>query len=268
MEYRNITAIKPDLNQPRKIFDEKHIRGLARSIKQEGIINPIEIDETGMIITGECRYRSAVLLGWEKVPVNVNRGKLSEYERLRRQMAENIHQSGDRSTVMNPMDMAKGFEKLLKLQGRNKDIKELAKEIGIRRDTIGEYLEILEEPVFIQKAIYAGLPRTYIREANFAPEGLREGLKKKMAEGNIANREEVRREIQLARKIPALARINLERQEAKESMEVNKILNMVASLALALQDKPLENINMREKEIVIRQLGWIHEKIEEYLMKE
>lgn len=137
------------------------------------MINEIEVTENDgdfLILTGECRFKAAQLLNWDKIPVRINNASYSEYERLRHQMAENVHQSGSTyDTMMNPMDTAEGYAKLLKLLGHNfspgerspgvdKGISQLEREIGIPATTIYEHLKLLEEPKFVQEAIKEGLP--------------------------------------------------------------------------------------------------------------
>lgn len=53
-----IDKIKPDKNQPRKTFDEEELKNLANSIIENGLLQPIEIDEENMIIDGERRWRA------------------------------------------------------------------------------------------------------------------------------------------------------------------------------------------------------------------
>ena len=47
MNYQKVSIkkLKQDKNQPRQYFDDDQVAGLAVSIKNEGIINPIEVDE-------------------------------------------------------------------------------------------------------------------------------------------------------------------------------------------------------------------------------
>lgn len=119
-----IDSITPDKNQPRKIFTEEHIMELAENIKTEGVIGPIEIDQDMKIIVGECRWRAAKQAGLIEIPVIINTTAFTPYERLRRQISENMLQSGaNKNEQMNPIDTAKGLSRLviLKAYNRSKD---------------------------------------------------------------------------------------------------------------------------------------------------
>ncbi len=280
MPWLPIDRIYPDKNQPRKIFSIKHIEGLAASIKQEGFINEIEVsqvDDKFMIITGECRFKAAQLLNWKKVPVRINSTEYSEYERLRHQLAENVHQSGE-GIPMNPIDVAESYAKLISLKigkdyhpgGTSREetyglIKPMAQEIGVDYETIWEHLQLLEEPEFVQKALRDGLPRTYIREAELAPLEVQGDLKKKIVAGDYPSRESITQDVQILKRLPDLGLIELERQKSKENIATNRILNGVARLGLALEALPLEQINIEEKQIIVKQLKWVQQKIQEYI---
>ena len=316
-----IDDIKPDQNQPRKQFTEKHISELATSILTEGFIQPIECDSEMKIIIGECRYRAAKQAGLTEIPVIINSNPLTPYERLRRQISENMMQSGgDKSELMNPADTAKGLARLLILKAykKSKDvqpggassetdgfdslkfkddirlyqaissynnkelteiynsishevryglIKEVCEETGISDNKVRELLDILDQPEFVIVDIQAGRPRTYYREADTAPEGIKEKIKEKIAAGDYGSRGEVTQDVKIAKISPDLAVFELERQKAKESTKTNRILNGIVHLALALEGQPLESVETREVPIVIRQLQYIKKEIETYLSK-
>lgn len=75
---------------------------------------------------------------------------------------------------MNAIDTAKGYMKLYELR-THKDwwpghqsheeaygvIKGIAEEVGVRVDTIHEYLQMLNEPAYVVEDLLAGRPRTY-----------------------------------------------------------------------------------------------------------
>lgn len=103
--YVDPTLIKPDQHQPRKANLEK-VDALAVNIKAEGIINPIEIDENYVIITGEHRWRAALKLKFKTVPVKIF--NISDpFDRFVRQVAENSNQD-----VMTPMESARAISKI------------------------------------------------------------------------------------------------------------------------------------------------------------
>ena len=66
-----IDEISPNPNQPRKTFDEYELHKLSESIKQNGIIVPLNVRKTAEgfeLIAGERRLRAAKAAGLKKVP--------------------------------------------------------------------------------------------------------------------------------------------------------------------------------------------------------
>ena len=47
---------------------------MAASIREFGFRQPIVVDEDGVIVVGHTRYKAALTLGLEEVPVHVARG--------------------------------------------------------------------------------------------------------------------------------------------------------------------------------------------------
>ena len=70
-----VAQIEPGLNQPRKHFDEEALAGLAESIRQHGIIQPLTVRRLSsgyyQIIAGERRWRAARMAGLAEVPAIV-----------------------------------------------------------------------------------------------------------------------------------------------------------------------------------------------------
>lgn len=243
----DINLIKPDLNQPRKIFNDEYIKGLAKSLTIEGMINPVEIDENYIIITGEQRWRAAKLNGWTEIPVNLNKTSLPKYERFRRQMAENLHQSSaDGGTPMNAIDVAEGYLKLLKMkghfvdptkfhQGKDEGISELSRELGISETKIRTYLKLLSEPDYVRQAIIldSNKQSSFI-EASKAPEKYQEEIKKAIVEEKIVGHKQIRRFAKLANIQPKKAEIELARLMNKQSSDANRILDLALDLQIAL----------------------------------
>src|SRR5580698_7030410 len=69
-----VSDIQPSGGQPRKNFDDESLAGLAVSIKQFGILQPIIVmpaDSGYQIIAGERRWRAAILAGLKQIPAIV-----------------------------------------------------------------------------------------------------------------------------------------------------------------------------------------------------
>jgi len=81
--------IRQDPDQPRKYFDQEELESLAFTMESQGMINPIEIDEHNVIVTGERRWRAAQIAGLKEIPCIV--WKNGTYKRFERQLAENLH---------------------------------------------------------------------------------------------------------------------------------------------------------------------------------
>src|SRR5262245_10886535 len=90
----DIDLIAPNEQQPRLHMDDDKLEDLARSIKANGVIQPILVRRTGntyRIIAGERRWRAAQRAGLMKVPVvirDVPEG--SEKQLLELALVENI----------------------------------------------------------------------------------------------------------------------------------------------------------------------------------
>ena len=69
IELRLITEIRPYDNNPRQ--NDAAVDAVAVSIKEFGFRVPIVCDKEMVIICGHTRYKAAIRLGLEKVPVHV-----------------------------------------------------------------------------------------------------------------------------------------------------------------------------------------------------
>ena len=69
-----VEKIVPSRYQPRIHFDEEAMEELTASIRENGLIQPITVRESGdgyEIIAGERRYRACVKAGFDKIPAYV-----------------------------------------------------------------------------------------------------------------------------------------------------------------------------------------------------
>jgi ParB-like chromosome segregation protein Spo0J len=69
VEMRPISSIRPYENNPR--LNDAGVDAVAASIREFGFRQPIVVDEDGVIIVGHTRYKVALKLGLDEVPVHV-----------------------------------------------------------------------------------------------------------------------------------------------------------------------------------------------------
>src|SRR5215471_15685955 len=69
VEDRPVTSIQPYENNPR--INGPAVDAVAASIQEFGFRQPIVVDEEGVIIVGHTRFKAALKLGLEQVPVHV-----------------------------------------------------------------------------------------------------------------------------------------------------------------------------------------------------
>lgn len=137
----DISLLKANKDQPRKIFKDQEILELSNSIKENGIIQPIVVsqDEAGKftIIAGERRFRASKLAGLEKVPVVIKR--VTKKETLVMAIIENVQRAD-----LNCIEEGLAYYQLMTEFGLTQE--EVAKKIGKERSTIANFLRILKLP--------------------------------------------------------------------------------------------------------------------------
>lgn len=146
--YVEVGKIKPNPHQPRKNFDKDKLQGLADSIKEHGILQPLVVtktkDNTYQLIAGERRLNAAKLIGLTKVPIIIRDS--SEQEKLELALVENIQRDG-----LNPIERAYAFKKLI--DEFNFIQQDVAKRIGKSRETVANTIRLLDLPAEIQRAV-------------------------------------------------------------------------------------------------------------------
>lgn len=143
--------LKPNPRQPRKYFDEEKLAELTESIKKEGIVETIVIQDSGdgsfEIIAGERRTRAARAAGLEKVPVQLK--KYTNSQKLRVALIENIHRSD-----LNPVEEAQAYAEIMQTDGLTQD--QVAESVGKKRSTVANSLRLLKLPNDMLNALAAG----------------------------------------------------------------------------------------------------------------
>lgn len=144
----DISKIKANRKQPRKIFKDKEIMELSASIKENGIIQPLIVtldeDKNFKLISGERRLRASRLAGLEKVPVVIKR--VTEKEHAAMAIIENVQRSD-----LNCVEESLAYYSLM--NEFNLTQEEVAKQIGKDRSTIANFLRILKLPKDVIKML-------------------------------------------------------------------------------------------------------------------
>ncbi len=148
-----ITWVQPGAYQPRRHFNEDALKGLADSIKERGILEPLVVrpihglKDHYEIIAGERRWRAAQMAGLHEVPVVVR--NLTDREALEFGLIENVQRED-----LAPLEEAEGYRRLLEeFQHTHEG---LAKIVGKSRAHIGNMLRVLNMPKEVRQLIETG----------------------------------------------------------------------------------------------------------------
>lgn len=143
-----LSKIKANPDQPRRIFDEEALQELATSITEIGVIQPItlrQIDEDSFqIIAGERRYRASLLAGLTTIPAYVRTAK--DETVMEMALIENIQRED-----LNSIEIALAYQNLIETYNLTQE--RLSERIGKKRTTIANYLRLLKLPAEIQMGI-------------------------------------------------------------------------------------------------------------------
>lgn len=144
--------IRPNPRQPRDVFDPEELEGLAISLADIGVLQPLVVrplgPDTYELIAGERRLRAATLAGLDLVPVLVRH--TDDHDLLKEALVENIHR-----VQLNPLEEAAAYEQLLEEFGVTQE--ELAARLGRSRPAISNALRLLRLPTPVQRRVAAGV---------------------------------------------------------------------------------------------------------------
>ena len=145
-----VGAVAPNPKQPRTVFEDEALEGLAASIREVGVLQPIVVrrsDDGYEVIAGERRLRAAKRAGLATVPVIVR--ETDDTESLREALIENIHRED-----LGPIDLAEAFRELLdELEVKQET---LAERLGVSRSHIANTIRLLQLPAEVQQMLNEG----------------------------------------------------------------------------------------------------------------
>lgn len=151
-----LDKLKFDPTQPRKAFhaldgrvaqkDEEYIQELAATIKENGLVQSITVQEQGdgtyLVVIGECRTRAHLLLGLTHIRATVRNDLTNRSRRLINQLTENVSRKD-----LSDEELALSIRVLLAGDADNKPMKqvEIAKQLGVGEGTITRLVRFGDE---------------------------------------------------------------------------------------------------------------------------
>lgn len=145
-----ISEIKPNPYQPRKVFEAEAIEELKESILEHGILQPIILRKNIKgyeIVVGERRFRAAKAAKLKRIPAVVR--ELNDRQMMELAVLENLQRED-----LTPIEEAAAYETLLDRLHITQE--ELARRLGKSRPHIANHVRLLALPKAIQVHITDG----------------------------------------------------------------------------------------------------------------
>lgn len=146
-----ISSVEPNLNQPRRHFDEDALLELSESIKQYGVLQPLLVSDKKdyfEIIAGERRWRAAKMAGLKEVPVVVK--EFTDQEIVEISLIENIQRED-----LNPIEEAMAYKRLMEEFHLKQD--EIADRVAKSRTAVTNSMRLLKLSLKVQEMVIADM---------------------------------------------------------------------------------------------------------------
>lgn len=193
IEEINVSAIIPNPNQPRKIFDDAKLKELSESIKKHGLLQPVTVVESGngkfTLVAGERRLRAHKLAGLETIKAIVS--NIEEMQLRELALIENIQRDD-----LNIVELAYSYAQLINEHSLTHE--DLSSRVFKSRSTITNTLRLLQLTPYVQQLIAgdkisAGHGKVML--------GLEDDVQKKVADSIVGQKLSVRETEQLVKEL-------------------------------------------------------------------
>ena len=138
--------------QPRRDFAEEELRGLAESLRNNGLVQPPAVRKNAKgkweLISGERRLRAAQYAGWKKIQVVVR--DADDQTAAVMTMTENLQRED-----LNPIEEAQSYKTLQ--DEFNLTQAEVAEKVGKGRATVANATRLLELPDEVKSLVQSSL---------------------------------------------------------------------------------------------------------------
>jgi ParB family chromosome partitioning protein len=134
-----LDQIEPSPYQARQTFDEAELYGLAQSIRENGLLQPISVRKRGEgryeLIAGERRLRACRMMQMETIPAIVR--DYEDTQTAAMGLLENLQRMD-----LNPFEQAQGLRDVIALWDCTQA--EAAKRLGMAQPTLANKLRLLQ----------------------------------------------------------------------------------------------------------------------------
>jgi ParB family chromosome partitioning protein len=145
-----IEQIDPNPQQPRTAIDAATLGGLAASIRENGVVQPILVRPHGdryQIVAGERRWRAAREAGLSRVPIHVR--EIPDEKLLELALIENLQRE-----ELTPLEEARAYLRLQQELGLTQD--QVARRVGRDRATVANTVRLLRAPAPVRALLEQG----------------------------------------------------------------------------------------------------------------
>jgi ParB family chromosome partitioning protein len=146
-----LELIEPNRSQPRRGFDEDSLRGLADSLRERGVLQPVLVRPrpggSFELIAGERRWRAAQLAGMPSIPALVREG--DDAASLELALIENMARED-----LSPVEEARACAALVEELGLTHE--DVGRRVGRSRVAVSNLLRLLDLPDEVLDQLQAG----------------------------------------------------------------------------------------------------------------
>ncbi len=165
-----VNWLNPNPDRPRRHMDEQELKALAKSIQEQGLLQPILVRPEPhpgggyhyVIVAGERRWLAVCKLGWEHVPVVAFTGETGQAA-----LVENLQR-----VDLSPLETARALRRLLDTKAMTQQ--EAARLLGRGEAEVSKLLSLLSfgpEEVALLEGSGAGVAKSLLMELVRLPAG-------------------------------------------------------------------------------------------------
>jgi ParB family chromosome partitioning protein len=185
-----LDRIEPDSALSRSAIDPDRLRELAESLEQQGQLSPITVRRVAgrdklLIISGERRWRAALLTRRIRALVCLIFDEMSEADALLRRIAEDL--ARDDFVLLELGEMIARVRHL-----RGWSLRRLAREVGVKIDRLRRPLALLRLPTPVQEMVRRGvLKPSHAYQVSRAPAADRQAIAERVVRRELTHEQTV-----------------------------------------------------------------------------